>query len=533
MVVQLEVIYITDVITALFTILFNGKNSESYNVSNEKSIMSIINLSQLISKKFKYTNVVININESNKYPTNKNNWPLCCNKIYSLGWSPLINIDEMFSLLISSFYYQTFNNNINKHKNKFKYYLKKIFSLTSENSYKIISIFGIKIKINRAKLYNKLYYNKKLKNKIVFNNFYGMGYGCNPKYIAKEIIKRNLPYELVWLCNDMSNEKSWFPSRIRPVYYSKSNVFKELSDAKIYIANVRTTDFIKFGWEKKPNQFYIQTWHGSLGIKRIGDQVIPSSKNYTWIEYAKKDSLYTNVIIGNSNFDEKIFHNSFWYTGKIKKFGHPRNDIFFYSDKDKYKNKENIYKYFNISKDTNIVLYAPSFRDDGRIDVFTIDPEMVLQALKQRFSGKWIFAIRMHPRLKYLSNILFDFRNNNIVDVSNYPDIYELMSACELMITDYSSCIYEFIVSRKPGFIFATDIDMYNNQRGFYYPLSSTPFLIADSNEKLVDNILQFDNEIYKNKLESFLNEKGCIEDGHASERVVDMIENIMGKEYE
>ena len=80
------------------------------------------------------------------------------------------------------------------------------------------------------------------------------------------------------------------------------------------------------------------------------------------------------------------------------------------------------------------------------------------------------------------------------------------------------------MLSRKPGFIYANDIEKYNNLRGFYYPLESTPFPIATNNEELIKNIKDFDEENYKNKVEIFLKEKGCIEDGHASERVAKYI---------
>ena len=58
----------------------------------------------------------------------------------------------------------------------------------------------------------------------------------------------------------------------------------------------------------------------------------------------------------------------------------------------------------------------------------------------------------------------------------NYSDIQELMVSSDALITDYSSCIYDFMLSRKPGFIYATDADKYNNGRGLYYSLTSTPF---------------------------------------------------------
>ena len=84
------------------------------------------------------------------------------------------------------------------------------------------------------------------------------------------------------------------------------------------------------------------------------------------------------------------------------------------------------------------------------------------------------------------------------------------------------------MLSKKPAFIFATDIEKFNNDRGFYYPLESTPFPIASDNETLINNIEKFEYEEYKIKVENFIKDKGCIEDGHAAERTVDLIEELM-----
>ena len=87
------------------------------------------------------------------------------------------------------------------------------------------------------------------------------------------------------------------------------------------------------------------------------------------------------------------------------------------------------------------------------------------------------------------------------------------------------------MLSRKPAFVYAEDIEKYNTDRGFYYPLESTPFPVSRNNDELCQNIKNFDFKKYKEDVENFLEEKGCIEDGHASERIVDLIEWIIKSE--
>ncbi len=88
--------------------------------------------------------------------------------------------------------------------------------------------------------------------------------------------------------------------------------------------------------------------------------------------------------------------------------------------------------------------------------------------------------------------------------------------------------IFDFVLKGLPGFIFVSYIEKYNTERGFFYPLEETPFPIAINNKQLLDNILNFDKDIYSDKVKFFLKDKGCVEDGHASERVVDLIQSIL-----
>ena len=137
--------------------------------------------------------------------------------------------------------------------------------------------------------------------------------------------------------------------------------------------------------------------------------------------------------------------------------------------------------------------------------------------------------VRLHPNFRQYQKRVIPQREN-IYNVSEYPDIQELLVASDIAITDYSSCIFDFMLSRKPGFIYATDIKEFDEDRGFYYPLTSTPLPVAKNNDELRKNILEFDYKSYRKKVEEFLQEKGCMEDGHASERAVDLIEEIMNE---
>lgn len=416
---------------------------------------------------------------------------------------------------------------------KLKKIIRNIFSVRNDGTDKLIMLFGISIRIDRSKYYKKIVDDTPVENnKIVFNNFQGSLYGCNPKYIAQEIIKRGLPYKLFWICkgnNDVN--KDMFPKEINLISFNGKEVIKTLSSAKAIISNVRMNSFILRGWYKKNEQTYINTWHGSLGIKKIDAAVKGASyADKKWCATSKNyDSKYMDYLLSNSTFENKVFEDGMWYEGPILQTGHPRNDIFFKSDKEIEDIRNKVFNLLEIDTNKKMVLYVPSYRDDKRLDCYGLDADNLLNNLNEKFGQDWVLVVRMHPHLKKHTKNLFDI-GEKVINASYYPDIQELLASSDIAITDYSSCIFDFMLSRKPGFIFATDIEQFNTERGFYYPLESTPFPISRTNEELAKNIIDFDYEKYKNDVEQFLKDKGCMEDGHASERVVDLIEKIINQ---
>ena len=409
--------------------------------------------------------------------------------------------------------------------------LERVFSITNEGYYKIVRFFCIPFKIDRRTAFNKKYGDLPLENKIVFSNFFGSGYGCNPKYIHEEILKEKFQCDVVWLVKDLEqySQDNSFPPNVKLVYYKSEESIKELATARIWINNQRLMYHLRKGLTKKEGQYYIQTWHGSLGIKKLDADVqnFNTPEKRVWVRMAKHDSATADYLLSNSDFEDKILPPALWFNNKILKFGHPRNDIFFKSDDEKSNIKKRVFKTLEIPEEKKVLLYVPSFRDNKVIDSYDMDYKILVKSLEKKFGGNWVIVIRLHPRLKSFDEELIP-KTDYIVDGTYYPDIQELLVSADIVVTDYSSCIFDFMLSRKPGFIYASDIKDFDEMRGFYYPLTSTPFPVSENNEQLQKNISEFDYESYKQKVEDFLKEKGCIEDGHASERVVEFIKEKM-----
>lgn len=389
----------------------------------------------------------------------------------------------------------------------------------------IINGLFFKIKIKQSKLealMKKLF--KVNPNKIIFSNFHGAGYGCNPKYIAQEIIKQKLPYELVWVVNENSAViKDAFPKEIRLVEQFSLRKMYDFVTAKYWVIN---TTLSELNVTKRDEQVYIQTGHGSFGIKKIGTDIGYVSKKKMAI--IDKESVELNYFISHSKFETEVYSRGFKYSkDKILEFGHARNDIFF---KDSTQVKDKVYSYCGLDCSVKTLLYVPTFRKDNRYDCYDIDYNSLVKVLQEKFGGEWKILVRFHPRTIPILSTFFDSANENIVDVTYYDDIQELLVSADAAITDYSSCIFDFMLTKRPAFIFATDIEQFNKDQGCYFPLSSTPFPIASSNSELLDNIISFDNNLYLKATDKFLEDKGSIEDGHAAEKLVEFFNKLNQK---
>lgn len=359
------------------------------------------------------------------------------------------------------------------------------------------------------------------KNRIVLRNFQHK-YGDNPKYITEELLKRNKNYDIIWIVDLKKNSPEHFPQGITIRHNNTFRSWLALYTAAIWIDNnVRAVNPVK-----KKGQFFVQTWHGSLGIKKF-DNVWPQS-------VIDENNLITDVCISNSKFETNVYKNTIWKDVEIKEFGHPRNDILFASKDKENILKEKIFDEYGIEKNTKILLYAPTFRDEhlygsqkdkSDFSMYLEAYDDVRYALEKRFGGTWIIFERLHYHIK---NCMRNIQIKNVIDVSKYDDMQELIFISDIAITDYSSWIYDFALTKRPGFIFAKDKEHYLTQRELYFPLESGPYPVAYSTHDLVDNIVGFDEEKFKNDIEIFLKNKGCIEDGLASERVVDLIDNII-----
>ena len=356
--------------------------------------------------------------------------------------------------------------------------------------------------------------------KVVFSNFWGRGFADNPKYVALELLNRRHDLDLVWLARNPEEVSRQLPRGIRAVQFGGVSGLREYSTAAVRVDNQVKGAFLSSSFVKKSGQTYIQTWHGSLGLKRIGFDFAEGSTDQDYrLRVRKLDGAQVDYLVSNSSFESEIYRRQWLGGGNVVELGHPRNDILF-TGQDAARRAE-VRHALGIPEGVKTMLYAPTFRDDDSSEGYNLDWASLLAAARDRFGGEWRMVVRRHPRMPAGS---IDLRPG-MIDASRYPDMQEILSVVDSMVTDYSSCICDFLFTGRPAFIYARDLAKYAVDRGFYYPLEETPFPIAESEDRLCDNVRTFDAGAYAAKAKAFLAARGCVEDGHASARVADIVE--------
>lgn len=362
------------------------------------------------------------------------------------------------------------------------------------------------------------------RNKIVFSQFGGKGYGCNPRAVCNEFLKRKKKYDLVWILGKSQNRKTArIPKGVRIV--KERDAIYELLTAKVWINNIHFNKLLDDGLIKQKGTIYLNTFHGGITLKSEGTD----RQNYKEMEFEKlsqkeknfhKDSEYVDYITCGGEVEKHVLREFFYGKGEILELGDARTDMLVNGSKE----AENlIRKTYHISQDTKIVFYAPTFRNGFVLHWYNLDYIRVVEELEKQRGEKWVMLIRLHPRLISKAKEIIP-NHKKIIDCSKFPDMQDIAVASDMMISDYSSAITDFMLTGKPGFLYVPDLEEYQVKRGLYYSMEELPFDFALTTEELIDKIRNFDDERYQRDVKDFLKKIGYQADGNASKRIVDFL---------
>lgn len=334
-----------------------------------------------------------------------------------------------------------------------------IFSSFVQLLFRIIQIF---VKIDRKM--------------ILINSFSGRKFDDSPKIIFEELKKDPdfKEYKFIWGFKEKRKE---FPTE--QVEIGTVKYLLVLAKAKYWISNSSIEQLIPLSSSK---HVYINTWHG-VPLKFLGkDQTKDSTLAINWYNKVKFD-----LLLSSGEYDNDIFHRIFPSTDNIQITGLPRNLELYKSEEDKKKTKDKLMKSLKLDTNKKTILYAPTFRASSVKD----RDEMVLpfgEKVFEKLTKQYNFLIRPHYFIKKI------FPSEGIIDVRDY-DLNDLMILSDLLITDYSSIMFDYFILNKPVILYTYDLEEYKSNNGTYIDPEDIGLPIVENSNEIIAKIVEVFND--------------------------------------
>lgn len=263
----------------------------------------------------------------------------------------------------------------------------------------------------------------------------------------------------------------------------------------------------------------VQVWHAGVGFKSVGYARFGEKGSPYALDSAHRK--YTHAIVGGEALRD-VYAEVFGIDREnCLPYGLMRIDG--YMDKEKIDNfKTEFYQQYPQFKDKKIILFAPTFRGTGQRTAHYPYEVIEQDKIYDMCGDEYVFLIKMHPFILKKMEIEPQYQDR-IIDFSNFPDINQLFYVTEILITDYSSNIYEFSLQRKPIISFAYDKDEYELLRSVHRPLDKyAPGKVCLTIDEVIETIKNKDFEM--EKLYKFIDENFDNSEGYASDKVIDNI---------
>lgn len=342
-----------------------------------------------------------------------------------------------------------------------------------------------------------------LKKQIYFRSYNGLQYSCNPKSISSLVHEKKPDVQIVWSFSNPASVS--VPDYVCKVKKNTFQDFKALFTSKIWVMNAGMVVPTK-----RKGQIFIDTWHGDRAFKNVSADVhgLPSAKAYEKVDY----------VLSGSDYADKVFREQLGVKGEILKTGSPRNDLFF---KDADILRQRVKKKLNLEAFDKVLMFAPTFREYESQEQ-TLNFSKLIEMLNQRDSASWCVLIRQHHKAIYGNSWKTDKR---IIDVSKYPEMPELLLLSDIVISDYSSLVGDYVLLKRPVVLYVPDVEKYKAGRGLNFELEKSPYVFAQTEAELFEKIVNLSESDAKMNCENILDFYGnVVEDGNASERVTNFI---------
>jgi CDP-glycerol glycerophosphotransferase len=345
--------------------------------------------------------------------------------------------------------------------------------------------------------------------KVVYDAFEGR-YSDNPRALYERMRHRQPGDRHTWLCDPRFADG--FPAGVDTVPFGSREARAVLEDADLVVANTH----LDFPWDKKPGAVYLQTWHGTP-LKRIHHDVLWAPDGV--LPRLDLDVARWDYLLSPNAISTPRLRDAFGFRGDVLEVGYPRNDVLVDSRAPGVRAR--VRAALGIPDHVTAVLYTPTWRDDE----FYAEGDVELALDVASFVRELPDDVWLLPRLHYkMTGRAPAAAHDRVVDVSRYPDVHELYLAADVMITDYSSTMFDFAITGKPLLFFAYDLASYRDTlRGFYFDLEPlAPGPVLSTSDQVVAALGDLDGvrATYRERYAEFQRLFAHLDDGHAGERL-------------
>ena len=352
-------------------------------------------------------------------------------------------------------------------------------------------------------------------NRIAIYSLKQHGYSCNLKYLT-EHLNRHYPgvFEILWIVRGEEDLEALQKRGIPAVSLHSKEHFRYRLQAGIVITN----DEFYPVFFKRPGQVYINTWHGAINYKKIGYAGLEFTNPIQKLIYRMNNPCPDLFISGSRSFTDTA-SASFGFPREIfLEKGLPRNDILCRGDADV---RARVKAELGIPAEKKVLLYAPTFRKGGFGPGQELDYERVCASLSSRFGGEWVVLLRQH----YFVAERHEDLAGRLIDVSGWEDMQELIGSADCLISDYSSCMWDFLLTGNPVFVYAPDLKTYTAEdRSFFIPMDRWPYAIASDMDELDRAIRHFDPAAFSDRANAHREAFGSYDEGHACEALTEYL---------
>ncbi len=321
-------------------------------------------------------------------------------------------------------------------------------------------------------------------------------------YVLKEKKSEYYPY---WITEHMDTFHQMKKAGNPVVYKWSIDCMLLVLKAKYFFVTHSQANIFPY---KTQTTMLINLWHGSP-LKKMGYDSLVDRNNKRTKSYQDWDYL----IVAHEKFIPFFQSALRIKKEKILPVGLPRNNILWQSKIYKDVLKDKISSQYDFDSNRKIILYAPTFRDTKTSkELFHKEVYEFIEKFSQQNQQEYVLLLRLHP----FDQLLIDLNKYScVLDCSDYDDMQELMIVSDVLITDYSSCMFDFSIMQKRILLFLFDNDDYSKSRsGLYFNIDELPFEKVYSCDLLVKSIfsssritIDYDKEIFnkENSLDELL----------------------------